>query len=59
VSFRVVFSPAADRDLVDLWLESEHQREMTSAVDAIRFEVDPELRQVNIYQLWTFGKRGA
>ena len=33
MSYRVVFAPQANRDLVDLWVESDHQEEFTQAVD--------------------------
>jgi hypothetical protein len=33
VSFRVIFVPQANRDLVDLWIESDQQQQMTTAVD--------------------------
>jgi hypothetical protein len=35
VSYRVIFKPQVDRDLVDLWLESDHQRAMTEAIDRL------------------------
>ena len=43
VSFRVIFLPVVDRDLVDLWVESENQQAMTDAVDHLvrQLEVDP------------------
>ncbi|MCI0365831.1 MAG: type II toxin-antitoxin system RelE/ParE family toxin [Phycisphaerales bacterium] len=41
--YRVIFSPQADRDLVDLWLESDEQRAITEAVDDLvrRLEANP------------------
>jgi hypothetical protein len=53
VSYRVVFAPQANRDLVDLWLESSYQHEFTRAVDGLvrDLERDPtfvgESRQAN------------
>jgi hypothetical protein len=43
VSYRVIFKPQVDRDLVDLWLESDNQRAMTDSIDGLvgRLEVDP------------------
>jgi hypothetical protein len=43
VTFRVVFRPQADRDLVDLWLESDNQQAITTAVDRLvrNLESDP------------------
>jgi hypothetical protein len=35
VSYRVIFKPQVDRDLVDLWLESDHQRAMTESIDSL------------------------
>jgi hypothetical protein len=46
VSFRVIFRPQADRDLVDLWLESENQRAITEAVDRLVRQLESNPMQV-------------
>jgi hypothetical protein len=33
VSYIVIFTPQVNRDIVDYWIESLHQREMTRAID--------------------------
>ncbi len=33
MSYIVIFTPQVNRDIVDYWIESLHQREMTRAID--------------------------
>ena len=35
MSYQVIFAPQVNRDLVDLWVESDQQREITLAVDSL------------------------
>jgi len=46
VSYRVIFAPQANRDLVDLWVESDHQAEFTLAVDRFVRDLEQEPSQV-------------
>jgi hypothetical protein len=46
VRFRVIFRPQADRDLVDLWLESDNQQAMTTAVDRLVQKLESNPLQV-------------
>ncbi len=63
MNYVVVFTPQVNRDIVDLWVESLHQREMTRAIDELvrQLRKDPlsvgesRLNNRRIVFLWPVG----